>query len=154
MVAASLFWKNSQADEPDLPPLTRELLKNAGKLGLVKRFDPWPHYVQPLLDGAEKLALARPEIVFRVYLAADLEFLIEDFVEFICEVQVMKSSSIRHNPGAMWRFLALEYEGLVDPLLRIISETLLKDWYDRLNHSILANRSTSSASKSRYLHAR
>ena len=25
----------------------------------------------------------------------------------------MKSPSIRHNPGAMWRFLALEHEGLV-----------------------------------------
>jgi hypothetical protein len=43
-----------------------------------------------------------------VYLAADLEFLIPDLVIAGCEVHLMKSSSIRHNPGAMWRFLAFE----------------------------------------------
>jgi hypothetical protein len=36
-----------------------------------------------------------------------LEFLIEDLVAAGCEVRLMKSNSIRHNPGAMWRFLAL-----------------------------------------------
>lgn len=113
VVAASLFWKNTRADEPELPELTRELLKNAGKLSLVRRFSPWEHYVQPLLDGAELLAEERPEVVFRVYLAADMAFLAEDFVERNCEVHLMKSASIRHNPGAMWRFLALEHEGLV-----------------------------------------
>ncbi len=113
VVAASLFWKNTRANDPDLPQLSRELLKNANKLGLVKRFAPWEHYVQPLLDGAEALAQSRPEIIFRVYLAADLEFLIADFVELNCEVHLMKSSSVRHNPGAMWRFLALEHDGLV-----------------------------------------
>ena len=48
----------------------------------------------------------------------------------------------------------LVYSKGLDPLPKIISETLIKDWYDRLNHSILANRSTSPASNSRYLHAR
>ena len=33
----------------------------------------------------------------------------------------------------------------VDPLPKIISETLTKDWYDCLNHSTLANRSPSPA---------
>ena len=113
VVAASLFWKNLKAEEPDLPVLTRELMKDASKLGLVKRFDPWSHYVQPLLEGAEKLSVEKPEVVFRIYLAADLEFMIQDFVQWNCEVYLMKSSSIRHNPGAMWRFLALEHEGLV-----------------------------------------
>lgn len=46
--------------------------------------------------------------MLRVYLAADLEFLIEDLVAVGCEVFLMKSASIRHNPGALWRFLALE----------------------------------------------
>jgi hypothetical protein len=113
VVAASLFWKNTRAEEPELPPLSRELLKEAKKLGLVTRFAPWEHYVQPLLDGAEALTESRPEIVFRVYLAADLEFLAADFVDRNCEVHLMKSSSVRHNPGAMWRFLALEHDGLV-----------------------------------------
>lgn len=113
VVAASLFWKNAKAEDPELPALSRELLKQAPKLSLVRRFSPWEHYVQPLLDGAEMLAEERPEIVFRVYLAADMAFLVEDFVERNCEVQLMRGSSIRHNPGAMWRFLALEHDGLV-----------------------------------------
>jgi hypothetical protein len=113
VVAASLFWKNTKASEPELPTLSRELLMNAESMGLVRRFNPWDHYVQPLLDGAEKVSEERPEVVFRVYLAADLEFLVPDFVERNCEVRLMRSSSLRHNPGAMWRFLALEHEGLV-----------------------------------------
>jgi hypothetical protein len=113
VVAASLFWKNTKAEEPDLPPLSRDLLKRAPELCLVRRFSPWEHYVQPLLDGAEVLAVERPEIIFRVYLAADMDFLVQDFVERNCEVHLMRSPSLRHNPGAMWRFLALEHEGLV-----------------------------------------
>ena len=113
MVAASLFWKNTKAEEPELPALSRDLMKNALQLGLVRRFEPWDHYVQPLLDGAEKLAITRPEVIFRVYLAANLEFLVPDLLERNCEVYLMKGSSIRHNPGAMWRFLALEHDGLV-----------------------------------------
>ena len=62
----------------------------------------------PLLEGAALLKKARPDAVFRVYLAADLKFLIRDLVAVGCEVMLMKSSSIRHNPGAMWRFLAFE----------------------------------------------
>lgn len=64
-----------------------------------------------LLKGAAILREARPEAVLRVYLAADLEFLIADLVAVGCEVYLMKSSSIRHNPGALWRFLALEETG-------------------------------------------
>jgi hypothetical protein len=111
IVSASLFWKNCGKDEPELPPITRETLVNARDLGLVSRFAPWEHYVQPLIDGARMLQVSRPDIVVRVYLAADLDFLIPDLVEAGCEVKLMRSSSIRHNPGALWRFLALEEEG-------------------------------------------
>lgn len=111
LVAASLFWKHAHKDHGDLPEITREVMKNAEKLGLVTRFSPWEHYVEPLLEGAAALRILRPEIVFRVYLAADLEFLVEDLVAVGCEVFLMKGSSIRHNPGAMWRFLALQEEG-------------------------------------------
>jgi hypothetical protein len=55
----------------------------------------------------------RPDICFRVYLANDLQFLVKELVEIGCEVHLMNSSSIRHNPGAMWRFLAMEDAGLV-----------------------------------------
>ena len=108
LVATSLFWKPAHVAERDFPTPTRSLLKDAKRLGLVSRHAPWEHYVQPLLDGAEKLRKERPDIVFRVYLAADLEFLTEDLVAAGCEVMVMKGSSLRHNPGALWRFLAFE----------------------------------------------
>ena len=111
LVVASLFWKNARKDDGDLPEITREVMMNAAELGLVTRFSPWEHYVRPLLAGAALLKAKRPDIVFRVYLAADLEFLVEDLVAVGCEVMLMKGSSIRHNPGAMWRFLALEEEG-------------------------------------------
>ena len=108
LVATSLFWKPAHASETDFPQPSRSLLMDAKRLGLVSRHAPWEHYVQPLLDGAEKLREERPDIVFRVYLAADLEFLIADLVAAGCEVMVMKGSSLRHNPGALWRFLAFE----------------------------------------------
>ncbi|MEI7909897.1 MAG: hypothetical protein WCK77_09705, partial [Verrucomicrobiota bacterium] len=111
LVVASLFWKNARKEEGELPPITRQLMMDAAKLGLVSRFAPWNHYVLPLLDGARTLKEARPDLAFRVYLAADLEFLVEDLVAAGCEVMVMKSSSLRHNPGALWRFLAFEEEG-------------------------------------------
>ena len=104
LVAASLFWKNNRQSEGELPRITRELMMNASKLGLVSRYSPWEHYVLPLLRGAEELKTNRPDVVFRIYLAADLEFLVEDFLKHDCEILLMRSSSIRHNPGAMWRF--------------------------------------------------
>ncbi len=108
LVVFSLFWRNLNAEDPELPKITRKTLLKAEEKGLVKRFAPWNHYVQPLLDGATKLRAERPEIGVRIYLAADLHFLVEDFTALGCEVCLMKTSSIRHNPGAMWRFLALE----------------------------------------------
>lgn len=111
LVATSLFWKPAHAAEPPFPVPNRQLLKDAARLGLVSRHAPWEHYVKPLLDGAEKLREERPDIVFRVYLAADMEFLVADLVAAGCEVVVMNGSSLRHNPGALWRFLAFEEEG-------------------------------------------
>ena len=111
LVATSLFWKPAHAAEPDFPVPDRRILREAGKHGLISRHAPWEHYIQPLLDGAEALQETRPDVVFRVYLARDLEFLVNDLVRVGCEVVVMKGSSLRHNPGAMWRFLAFEEEG-------------------------------------------
>ncbi|MEI7912101.1 MAG: hypothetical protein WCK77_20910, partial [Verrucomicrobiota bacterium] len=58
---------------------------------------PWNHYVLPLLDGARTLKEARPDLTFRVYLAADPEILVEDLVAAGCEVMVMKSSNCRRT---------------------------------------------------------
>ncbi|RYD22661.1 MAG: hypothetical protein EOP88_07240 [Verrucomicrobiaceae bacterium] len=107
-VSVSLFWKNLVAEERELAVVSREQMMDADRLGLISRYAPWDHYVQPLLKGAVLLQKARPDVVLRVYLAADLEFVIEDLVRAGCEVFLMKSASLRHNPGAMWRFLALE----------------------------------------------
>lgn len=111
LVATSLFWKPADGEEEDFPIPTRDLIQEAGTLGFVSRYAPWEHYVKPLIKGAATLQDARPDVVLRVYLAADLDFLAEELVEVGCEVMVMKSSSLRHNPGAMWRFLAFEEEG-------------------------------------------
>ena len=110
-VVVSLFWKHPVAENDELIVTSRDQMKNAAKRGIVCRFPPWEHYVEPLLKGAALLKKNHPEIVLRIYLAADLEFLIEDFLEFNCEIMLMESSSIRHNPGALWRFLALEAKG-------------------------------------------
>ena len=107
-VAVSLFWKNLTSAEGELVVENREQMKDASKLGLISRYAPWEHYVEPLLAGAALLRRKRPEMVLRVYLAADLDFLVDDLVSASCEVMLMRSSSLRHNPGALWRFLALE----------------------------------------------
>lgn len=109
ILSVSLFWKNVDHWTPDLPTPSLELLQNARQLGLVTRFEPWTHYVLPVIQGAQKLKQAYPDVDVRVYLAKDLEFLVP-LLEPFCEVRLMKHSSIRHNPGAFWRFLALEDE--------------------------------------------
>ena len=111
LVSFSLFWKNRDTADPELPKLDRRTLKNAKQRNLVQKYEPWSHYVQPLLDAATLILRARKDVSFRVYLAADMKFLVKDLVKAGCEVFLMKSSSVRHNPGAMWRFLALEEKG-------------------------------------------
>lgn len=111
IVSVSLFWKNITMQQPEIVIRERADVMLAGARGKVLRFDPWGHYVKPLLQGAYRLHAARADVSFRVYLAADMEFLVEDLVEAGCEVRLMKSSSLRHNPGAMWRFLALGETG-------------------------------------------
>ena len=108
IVSVSLFWKNVDLDQPDLPPASEELMRHAGAAGLVTRYAPWKHYVEPLLRGAARLKAELPEAVLRVYLAKDMEWLAERLVDLKCEVYVMKSSSLRHTPGSLWRFLAME----------------------------------------------
>jgi hypothetical protein len=107
----SLFWKNVNACDPDLPQPTPDLMKRARELGLALRHDPWPHYVVPPLRVVPALREQFPDVVFLVHLAKDLEFLIPVLVEAGCEVRLMKSSSIRLAPGGLWRYLPLEEEG-------------------------------------------
>ncbi|MEN8737050.1 MAG: hypothetical protein ABF337_07345 [Akkermansiaceae bacterium] len=114
VVATSLFWKPASDDEVSYPLPSREVMKAPEEYGLSSRFkNPWKHYVEPIFGAAKHLAQIRPDLVYRVYLANDLEFLIPELTGAGCEVYLMKSSSILHNPGAMWRFLAMEEDGLV-----------------------------------------
>jgi hypothetical protein len=108
IISTSLFWKCDYAAEGDLPEVTRELMINAEVLGLSGRLPPWESYVLPLIEGADLIRMNRPDVLLRVYLANDLSFLIDELTQVGCEVYLMKSRSICHNPGAMWRFLALE----------------------------------------------
>ena len=113
VVSFSLFWKPVRSTDPQLPKPTRERMKNAKQLGLVHRFDPWEHYVEPLLRETPNLREQFPHVSFRVYLALDLDFLIPDLVEAGCEVHWMKGSSIYLAPGSLWRFLPFEEAGKI-----------------------------------------
>lgn len=111
IVSATLFWKHVSEGDPDLPVPTRERLVDARRMGLVKRFDPWDSYFEPLFTHTRGAVERHPDVTFRLYLAADLEFLVPELRDMGWEVCVMKSSSIRYCPGGFWRFLALEEEG-------------------------------------------
>ena len=111
IVSISLFFKPYKTDKVQFPQLTEEVLRNARKLGLVERYEPWNHYVQAILDGAERLHRKAPEVTLRIYLANDLSFMLPHLLERHCEVFLMAHSSISMQPGMMWRFLAFEEEG-------------------------------------------
>lgn len=111
IVSVSLFWKNVREGDPDLPVPTREILQNAQEMGLAKRFNPWDHYVKPLLELVPKLSEKFPGVAFRVYLAKDMEFLADELADAGNEVHVMKSSSIHFAPAGLWRFLPFSEEG-------------------------------------------
>lgn len=114
LVSTSLFWKPAFSTDQDYPAVTRELMQDPNKAGLPSRIkNPWSHYFLPILKGAKTLNKGRSDATLRIYLAKDLEFLIPDLTGAGCEVFLMASSSIRHNPGAMWRFLAMEEDRLV-----------------------------------------
>jgi len=111
IVSVSLFWKNVREGDPELPAPTREILQNAQELGFAKRFNPWDHYVKPLLEQVPDVLEKFPDVVVRVYLAKDMEFLAEELAAAGNEVHVMKSSSIHFAPGGLWRFLPFSETG-------------------------------------------
>lgn len=110
IVSATLFWKHVNGRDPDLPRPTREMLVDAKRMGLVKRFAPWGSYIAPLMQHTKAAVERHPTVTFRLYLARDLDFLIPELTELGWEIHLMNSSSIRYSPGGFWRFLALEEE--------------------------------------------
>lgn len=63
-------------------------------------------YVSPLKKNISYFKKKEPDTRIRIYLAADLEFLISELSSSNVEIFLMESSSVGHSPGAMWRFLA------------------------------------------------
>jgi hypothetical protein len=129
VVSATLFWKHVNGRDPNLPRPTREMLVDAKRMGLVKRFDPWGSYIAPLIDHTPAAIAANPDVTFRLYLAADLDFLVPELVTLGWEIHLMKSPSIRYCPGGFWRFLALEEE---DVLVTVIDT----DRMNEVSHEI------------------
>ena len=111
VVSATLFWKHVNGADPNLPAPTRERMVMAKRMGLVKRFSPWESYVEPLIRYSPGAMQRHPTVTFRLYLARDLDFLIDDFTSLGWEVHLMRSPSLRYCPGGFWRFLALGERG-------------------------------------------
>ena len=111
VLSATLFWKHVNEGDPELPVPTREMLVDAKRMGLVKRFAPWESYIAPLFLHTPGAVARHPGVEFRLHLASDLEFLADDLCDLGWTVYLMKSPSIRYCPGGFWRFWPLEEEG-------------------------------------------
>ena len=113
VVPFALYNRPLRVVDADFVELThgniRKITKSAGVR--VPAFH--KHQVAPVLRGTRELRKKRPDVVVRVYLANDLAFLADELVAAGCEVCVMAHSSLRHSPGALWRFLPLAEKGRV-----------------------------------------
>ncbi len=132
VVAATLFWKHVNGEDPDLPRPTREMLVDAKRMGLVKRFAPWGSYIEPMLLHTRAAVARHPEVTFRLYLAADLDFLIPELTDLGWEIALMKSPSLRYCPGGFWRFLALEEP---DTLVTMIDTDRMNEVSDEIQRT-------------------
>ena len=107
IISVSLFWKNGSPSTTDHGARNLNTFKGGGAEPL-PNYNPWKQYAKPIIVGALSLRSTRQDICFRVYLAADLGFLLDDLVAAGCEVYLMKATSVSTNPGIMWRFLAFQ----------------------------------------------
>ena len=124
IVPYALYRQPLRKHEPDFTPATPASIRKGSKGAPAF----YKHQVAPMLRGAKAIRKARPEVVVRVYLAKDSEFLADELAAAGCEICVMATSSLRHAPGALWRFLPLGEKGKVvtlsDP---IYSERVIAD---------------------------
>ncbi len=103
----SLFWKSTHTSLPQ--PLVNE--ESIHEIRTFSRATSsfYNYYVAPMIQTIKKRAQLHPKWVPRIYLAADLEFMVPHLQEQTkAEIYLMASSSIAHNPGALWRFLAFD----------------------------------------------
>lgn len=107
IVAFSLFCKPPNIADTGVKQISEDVLKNNDAKALGTRFEPWHHYVAPLIEHGPKIIEARPDVTVRIYLAKDMEFLLPELIPF-AEIVLMRGSSVRSAPGMLWRFLPLE----------------------------------------------
>ena len=108
LLGVSLFFKPRTRHESNSEIiLTEDTLRQPELYGMNPAFNPWDHYIQPVLDYSGLVKELAPEVSIRIYLANDLAFLAERLA-LHCEVWIMKSSSIASAPGMIWRHLGLE----------------------------------------------
>lgn len=107
VVSFSLFWKAPYPDE-FAPVITEYSVFNEIVQFSRKKCSFYEKYVSPMVQNIQRHHELHPNWVFRIYLASDLEFLVPKILEPHIEIYLMSSSSIYHNPGAMWRFLVFD----------------------------------------------
>lgn len=108
LVVTSLFWSQPYSRSKRISKITISSLLLANRFIYGKVYSPWTMYLMPLLEAANAIRRSREDLTFRVYLAEELAFLLPDLTKAGCEIFVMSEPSVAHNPGAMWRFLAME----------------------------------------------
>ncbi len=106
VMSYSLFWKAplGTMNQPIVNKDTIYARSSSIKQG--RSF--YAHYVQPLLHQLKTFKIHYPGWIARIYLAGDLEFLMQQFVDLDAEVFLMASDSIAAAPGSMWRFLVFD----------------------------------------------
>jgi len=134
IVSATLFWKHVNDGDADLPTPTREMLVDAKRMGLVRRFAPWGSYIEPLFEHTRAAVAKYPHVTFRLYLAADLDFLVPELTELGWEIYLMKSPSVRYCPGGFWRFLPLEEEDVLVTVIDTDRMRMVGDEIERTDH--------------------
>lgn len=104
VISYSLFWKPQQ-DVTIEKVFEKRRFKN-------KDTSFFEHFVKPIISNIEYFKSTEKRTTLRIYLAADLEFLIPYFDSSNVEIYLMESCSLGHSPGAMWRFLPLSDKSL------------------------------------------
>lgn len=85
----------------------------------------YERYAERLISNIENVQVFYPNWIVRIYLSNDLAFLIDDvFSKYpYVEVFLMESSSIAHNPGAMWRFLVYDDKSVACAIIKDADES-------------------------------
>jgi hypothetical protein len=134
LVAYSLFWKPQE--------IVNQSTVHELRFWKDRECSFFDKYVSPLIKSIQYYLKHESKTKVRIYLAADLEFLIDQLLFPNVEIFLMESSSIGHSPGAMWRFLAIsdpEAEYICckdsDDKIKSEQENKINLWFNDPNYS-------------------